>query len=232
MMRKWSIGAGVAVLSLALASAALAVSGTFVQVANVGLTAHKTGQSTGINSDLHSSDASQPGNKPVGAKTVVITFPAKTKFNLATPLVKKCTVPMSKLTALVPTTCPKSSQIGTGSAVVNASPIYATINAGVKAYVRNSKTIILVVTTGLAAPQVIAMTVSGAKLSIPVPNQSLGNTALVLTSLKLTTKAIGTGKKALMTAGKCVAHKFTVNSHFVYLDGSTLDIPSTSACSS
>jgi hypothetical protein len=54
---------------------------------------------------------------------------------------------------------------------------------------------------------------------------------VVLVSLRLNMPAYGSGKTALITAGGCNAHNFTVKSHLVYTDGSTADLQSTSPCS-
>jgi len=54
---------------------------------------------------------------------------------------------------------------------------------------------------------------------------------VVLVSLKLNVPSRGSGKTALITAGKCTAHSFTVKSHFVYTDGSQADLQSSSPCS-
>jgi hypothetical protein len=229
-MRRWSIAAAVGVLALALASAALA---QFSQTSKVTLTAHKAGQSTGIKADIYSSDPTAPGGKPKGATEVLISLPVNTRFNLATKLIKPCTLTTKRLESPGGPTCPRSSQIGTGSAVANASPLtgLSKINGSVTAYVRNSSTIILVVSTTIATPEVIVATVSGARLTISVPVEREAGISIVLTLLKLNVPALGSGGDALITAGKCVAHSFTAKSHFVYTDHSTLDLNSSSPCS-
>ena len=164
----------------------------------------------------------------------MITFPAGTKFNFGTKLIKPCKLTTKQLETLGGPTCPKSSKIGTGSAVANASPVLAVpINASVTSYVRSKSTVVLQVVTHpeIAPPIVILETVSGSKLSIPVPTSSSG-ISLVLTSLKLNIPALGSGKTALVTTGKCVAGKYAVKSNFVYADGSTDAITSSSRCSS
>lgn len=229
-MRRWLIAGAVAVLALALAGVALA---QFSQTSVITLTAHKAGQSTGIKADIHSSDPTAPGAKPKGATKLVISFPTGTKFNLSTTLVKPCTLTNAQLTALGGTTCPKSSEIGTGSAIANAAPLpgLGAIKGSVTAFVRNHSTIALVVTTKIAAPELILATVSGPRLTIPIPIQHVSGISIVLTLLKLNVPALGTGAKALITAGSCVTHTFAVTSHFVYADHSTLDKTSSSSCS-
>jgi hypothetical protein len=78
---------------------------------------------------------------------------------------------------------------------------------------------------------IIHATAAGPKLTIPVPTPVVSTIKVVLVSLKLNVPAKGSGTKALITAGKCTAHKFPVKTHFVYVDGSTFDATSSSACS-
>jgi hypothetical protein len=160
-------------------------------------------------------------------------FPANTKFNLRTPLVKPCTLSDKQLTAQFGPSCPSRSQIGTGSAVANAAPLASTVNAGLKSYIGKSNQIILVLKPRLpgTATIVIRTTVSGSKLTIPIPRLVFGGlVTVVVVSLKLNVPALGRGRSALITAGRCTVHKFFVKSHFVYADHSTLDLQSSSAC--
>jgi len=236
-MRKWTSAGVVAILALVLASAALA---DLTQVAHVTLTAHRAGQSSGIASSIQSSDPTAPGGKPEAARRLVITFPAHTKFNLKTSLVKACTRSDSQLRNQFGPTCPRKSQIGTGTAVANASPVAATIKTNVKAYAGKDNQIILVLKPTLTAFAseiiVIRAAVSGSKLTIPIPRVVLGKApgfagvTVVLVSLKLHVGALGKGRTALITAGRCTAHKFVVGSHFDYADHSTLDVLSSSSC--
>jgi hypothetical protein len=235
-MRKWTLAAVVALLALALASVALA---NFTQVARVTLTGHRAGSSTGIRSDVASSDPTAPGQKPKSATSLVITFPAATRFNLKTPMVTACGLSDRQLTAQFGRSCPKQSLIGTGTAVANASPLALTIKAAVRAYVgKSNRTIILVIKPTLpGAPTiVIRAIVSGARLTIPLPRLVLGKgpgfpgVTVVLVSLKLNVPALGRGGSALITAGTCQGHEFVVRSHFIYADHTTLDLRSSSRC--
>lgn len=226
-MRRLLISGAVGLLTLTLAGVALA---QFSQTSTITLSAHRAGQSSGITAAVHSSDPSAPGGRPKAATLLVVTLPTATRFNLGTSLVKPCKLTDAQLEVLG-STCPASSQIGSGSAVANAAPtLLIPIDASVKAYVRNSRTVILHVVTSIAPPIVIQATVSGPKLTIPIPTKSSG-ISLVLTSLRLKLPALGAGRNALITAGRCVAHRFTVTSHFVYADHSTLELTSWSSCS-
>lgn len=223
-MRKSMIIAVTAVLALVLTGTALA---NFTQASNVVLTATHAGKSTGIKADIHS--ATSPGEAPKAAKLLVIAFPAGTKFGLAH--MKPCTLSDGQLTA--GKSCPSGSLIGTGSATASAFPLPQPILAGVKAYAAGPTKMVLVVKATSPVPQtlVIRDTTSGAKLTIPVPSPTVAGFKVVLTSLKLNVPARGSGKTALITAGKCRAHSFIVTSHFVYTDGSQANLQSSSPCS-
>jgi hypothetical protein len=93
---------------------------------------------------------------------------------------------------------------------------------------------VLVVKATSPIPQtlVIRETTSGAKLTIPVPTPTVAGFQVVLGSLRLNVPARGSGETSLITAGKCSPQGFIVKSHYVYTDGSTADLQSTSRCSS
>ncbi len=223
-MSKWITLAAAAALSLVFAGVALA---DFTQTSNVALTATHAGKSTGIKADIHSTTS--PGQAPEAAKLLVITFPAGTRFNLGS--VKPCKLSDGQLTT--GKSCPSGSQIGTGSATASAYPLPQPILAGVKAYAAGPKKMVLVVKATSPIPQtlVIRETTSGAKLTIPVPTPTVAGFQVVLVSLKLNVPARGSGKTALITAGKCTSHSFIAKSHFLYSDGTTADLQSSSPCS-
>jgi hypothetical protein len=197
------------------------------------------GKSTGINADLHSSDPTAPGQKPKSAKTLTITFPAATRFNFTTHLVTTCTLTDTQLTAAFGPSCPRNTKLGTGSAVANASPLAQTVKAHVRAYVGAANEILIVITpTSLpGAPTIVVRaTVSGSKLTIPVPqlvrgkSKGFSGVTVVLVSVNLNVPALGSGRSALITAGRCTEHKFLVTEPLVYRDHGTLALPSSSAC--
>ena len=226
-MRKLVTVAVVAVASLVLAAVALAA---FTQTSNINLTARKAGSTTGIKANVSSSDPSVP--QPKAARLLVVTFPFKTKFNLGTPLVRACKLSDAQLG--VGAACPGKSLIGTGSAVANAYPLATSVPAAVKAYASGSGSMVMVATAnvlGTTMRTIIHATVSGSKLSIPVPTPVVSTIKVVLVALKLNVPAKGSGTQALITAGVCSAHKFVVKSHFVYVDGSTFNTTTSSACS-
>ena len=226
-MRRFRTVAVVGLLSLTLTGVALAA---FSQTGNIILTGHQAGKTAGIRANVSSSDPSVP--QPKAAKLLVVTFPAKTRFNLATPLVTTCKFSDAQLAA--GGACPSTSLIGSGSAVANAYPLLASVPATVKSYVSGSHSMVMVATAnvlGTTMRTIIHATVSGSKLTIPVPTPVVSGIKVVLVSLKLNVPAKGSGKTALVTAGKCSAHKFAVNSHFVYVDGSTFNATSSSPCS-
>lgn len=115
--------------------------------------------------------------------------------------------------------------------MANASPLAQTVKAHVRAYVGAANEILIVITpTSLpGAPTIVVRaTVSGSKLTIPVPQLVLGKSkgfsgvTVVLVSLNLNLPALGSGRSALITAGRCTEHRFLVTEHFVYRDHGTL----------
>jgi hypothetical protein len=222
-MRRLTIVAGVAVASLVFAAAAIAA---FTQVSNVKLTTTKAAHSTGIVADIHST--SDTAQELKGAKLVVLKFPAGTKFQLG--LVKPCKLSDQQLTS--GKACPAASKVGSGSAKASAYPLPQTITAGVTAFASGPHSMIILVKATQPIPQtlVIHVTVSGSKLTIPVPTPTVAGVKVVLTSLQLSVPARGSGRSALITAGRCTNHNFITKSHFAYTDGTTLDMQSASPC--
>ncbi len=223
-MRKLIVTAAVAVASLAFAGVAVAA---FTQVSNIKFTTTKAGHSTGIVADVHSTSGSPQELK--AAKQLAVTFPAGTKFQLG--LVKACKLSDGQL--MSGKSCPVASKVGSGSATASAYPLPQTITAGVKAFAAGPNKMVLVAKATQPIPQtlVIRATVKGSKLTIPVPTPTVAGIKVVLTSLKLNVPARGSGRKAMITAGRCTAHNFVVKSHFSYDDGTTTDLQSTSRCS-
>ncbi len=223
-MRKLTVTAAVVVASLAFASVAIAA---FTQVSNVKLTTTKAGHSTGIVADIHSTSDTPQELK--AAKLLVLKFPAGTKFQLG--LVKACKLSDQQL--MSGKSCPAASKVGSGTAQAKAYPLPQPIIAGVKAFAAGPRGMVLVVKATQPIPQtlVIHETASGSKLTIPVPTPTVAGVKVVLTSLQLSVPARVSGGHALITAGRCTANHFVVGSHFVYDDGSTMDLQSSSPCS-
>jgi hypothetical protein len=223
-MRKFTITGVVAVASLTFATVALA---SFTQVSNIKLTTTKASHSTGITADIHST--SDPGQAPKAAKLVVLSFPSATRFQLG--VAKACTLSDGQL--MSGKACSAKSQIGSGSATASAYPLPQPITAGVKAFAGGPHKMILVIkaTQPVAQTLVVRATATGSKLTIPVPAPTVAGLKVVLVSLQLNVPKRGSGRTALVTAGRCTAHSFVVKSHFAYDDGSTTDLQSTSPCS-
>ncbi len=226
---------------LALAStlwAAGVALAAFGQTAGIALTTHRAGHSTGIAASIHSTDPTAPGAKPKAAIRLVITFPAGTRFNLGTALVKPCRLTDKQLTTPFGRACPRDSQIGTGAAIANASPLQQAVNTRLKVYVGERRQIVLVVQPLLPGltPIVIRATVSGPRLTLPIPRLALGRAhgfagvTAVFVSLTLHVPALGTGRNALIVAGRCTAHRFVVRSRFLYADRTHLELSGESRC--
>ena len=225
------------VLALGLTASAVA---KFLQTATVSLTAHRAGQTTGMVVRLSAADPTALGAKPKALRSLRISFPAHTKFNLGTSSARACRLTDKQLTTAFGPRCPRASQIGTGTAVANLNPLQAVVNAPVRAYIRGDRQLILFVTPKLpgATPIIIPATVSGSTLSVRVPRLVYGQSSKpkfagvtgVLVALKLTVPAMGAGPTALISAGRCTAHEFAVTSRFTYADHSRLTLHSKSRC--
>ena len=234
-MRRFPIAVAAVLAALWLAAVALAA---FHQTAAVTLTAHAAGRSTGIVAALNSSDPTAPGAKPRSTTRVAVTFPRGTTFNLRTSIVAACRLTDQQLTTPFGPACPAKSQIGSGTAQANASPLQQEIDVGVKAYVHSAEQILLDLTPSLpgATPIIIHATISGSTLTMAVPQVVLGKAhgfagiTAVLVSLKLRIPALGRGRDALILAGRCTAHQFVVTSRFIYTDRSRLTLRHASSC--
>jgi hypothetical protein len=130
---------------------------------------------------------------------------------------------------------PSKSQIGTGSADVNASPITPAPNGRVTAYIGGANKIILVVkpTLGAYASQITVIGGHGLGLDAdgagPADGDWRGQEEQFCGCHRYA-PVLGSGRSALITAGRCTAHKFVVKSHFVYANHSKLDLKSSSRC--
>ncbi len=234
-MRRFAIAIVAVLAALWLAAVAL---GAFRQTAIITLTTHTAGRSTGIVAVLHSSDPTAPGAKPRSTTRLAITFPRGTTFNLRTSLVATCHLTDKQLTTPFGPACPAQSQIGSGTAQANASPLQQAVNAGVKAYVHSADQILLDLTPSLpgATPIIIHATVSGSTLTMAIPQVVLGKAhgfagiTAVLVSLTLRIPSLGHRHNALVLAGRCTAHRFVVTSRFVYTDRSRLTLRRASPC--
>ena len=97
------------------------------------------------------------------------------------------------------------------------------IPESVNAYSGNGQ-IIFLLNRKTSTGQVLVLhgKVSKNVVTTQVPVLSAGGLNIVITSLKLTVKTIGSGSKAFITAGKCSSGKFTVKSNFTYQTGATM----------
>lgn len=129
--------------------------------------------------------------------------------------------------------CAAKSQIGSGSATASADPLPQPIAAGVKAFAGGPHKMILVLkaTQPVAETLIVRATATGSKLTIPMPTPSVAGLKMVLVSLQSTCRCKAAVAPSPITAGRCTDHNFIVRSHFMYDDGSTMDLQSTSPCS-
>jgi hypothetical protein len=134
---------GAAATLASLAGVAIA---TFHQSSRIALTTTRAGHSSGFTAQVSSTDPTAPGAKPKRATRLVISFPANTRFNLGTPLARACTLSDKQLTKPFGPSCPRRSQIGSGSAMINALPMATVQNvpATAKAFVHGASSVLIV----------------------------------------------------------------------------------------
>jgi hypothetical protein len=230
--KKYFAGALVGVLALALAAVAIA-SPQFKQTVRLKYTTQKTKAATGLRANLFARDpgAQPPGNQK-GVSFVTITFRGARTDTTAG---RRCRLPKAQAAQ-----CPRSTRIGTGSAVgrpitkTNPPNVGGDVRYTVNAYLKRGG--VYLVVAGALGPFILDAPLSRrGKLSVnvkrdvsdqPAPTQ-LGLKA-VLTDFKLTlrkvTRRSGRRRKALLrTPRRCPrSRRFRITTKFVYDDGSRL----------
>lgn len=228
-----AIALAAAMLATTLLAGMALASSQFKQSAKVVLTAKKEGASTGFNANIQASDPGAQFEKPQGLKTLTITFPAKTSFNFKTKALALCKANDTEMVATGGSACPAKSKLGSGNASANGAPALPKIEENVTAYAFSNQIVLLLAPKVLGAGSVIVLhgKISGNKMTTEVPPLKVGGLTIVITSLQLKVKAVGSGKTTWAKAGKCVSKKFTVKSAFLYETGEKLTISSSSGCS-
>jgi len=212
---------GALVLGIA-AVASAAVTQTF----ELKFTTKKPKSSTGFLSKLTTRDPSVI--KTPAVSKVVITFPKGTKLDTSTA--PYCKATFAALARKGGEQLCKSSQIGSGSAIVNAKPLPVgakldgIVNA--KVYAFNKKNAIIFLAQNSVAPQAFAGTVRGNVLTVNVPPLPPPNDPAVLTDFSLNVKArsvkVGKGRHAkrknyATTPSTCPkSGKWTTTAKFTY----------------
>lgn len=242
-MRRPLLGGAITLLALMPASAAIA---KFSQTSHITLTTDVAGRSSGISASVRSSNPTAPGTKPKRATRLVIAFPGHTRFNLGTPLVGTCTLTDRQITKPFGPSCPHDSQIGTGSALLNAMPMAPkpAVDGKVKVFVSGADSILIVLFNNQkllpgTPPIIIHAAVSGSQLTMRLPHVVSGSShkykypgiTAVIVSLKLNIPAMGSGSDALVTSGSCTAKHFVVTSRFTYADHTEQRLQTRSSCS-
>lgn len=223
-------GAAIAVGALASMGVALA-SPLFKQTAKITLTATRAGASTGFKVSLASSDPGAPYEKPQALKTLTVTFPKGTKFNFKSTAIKQCTASAVELVGTKGAACPAKSRIGKGTALADGAPVYPKIPESATVYAGKGKLLFLLVpTTAVGSTIPLEGGVSANRVTVPVPELVSAGLTIVITELTVSVKAVGSGRQAFATAGKCMKGKFTVKSSFVYYSGSPVSLTSSSKC--
>lgn len=224
----------VAILIALLGVSSVAVaSSQFKQKSKITLTAKKQGASTGFKVNINSSDPGAPNAQPMALKQLTVVFPKKTKFNFRTKAMKQCKASDTEIKATGGSVCPNKSRLGSGSAIANGAPVLPTIPEDVTVFAAGGKQIKLLLAPASTAGQtlVIHANVKGNVLKASVPTIEAGGLKIVITSLKLKVKAVGSGKHAFVKAGTCTSKKFVVKAKFLYETGEKLTLKSTSKCS-
>lgn len=194
-MRKSLIAVLCGALVLGIAAVA---SAALTQTFELKFTTKKPKSSTGFISKLTTRDPSVI--KTPATSTVVITFPKGTKLDTSTAPVCKAT--FAALARKGGEKLCKSSQIGSGTAIVNAKPLPVGNNGIVnaKVYAFNKKNGIIFLAQNSVAPQAFAGKVRGNVLTVIVPPLPPPNDPAVLTDFALTVKArsvkVGKGRRA------------------------------------
>lgn len=221
-----------AALALALGAVGVAIaSSQFKQTSNITLTATKPGKPTGFNASIESSDPGAPNGQPQALKTLKVTFPKNTKFNFKSSAIKQCTATDTELRATGGAVCPKTSKIGSGTAVANGAPVLPTIPEKAVAYVGSKEIRFLLTPSGpVGQTLVLHGKISGNVMTTNVPEIASGGVKIVITALSLKINTVGSGKNAFVTSGVCSNKKFVVNSGFAYYTGAKLTIKSSSKC--
>jgi|SRR5271166_5671459 len=230
-MRRLKLMTALIITGVLCAGGLAYASSQFTQTSVIKLTAAKAGKPTGLQASLLSAD---PGAvQPQGLKTLTITLPKNTKFDFKSTALKQCKASEVEIKATLGSACSAKSKIGSGTAVANGAPVLPTIPEKATAYAGHNQIVFLLTPASTGAGQVLVLygKVSANKVTTAVPVINAGGLNIVITALNLTIKTVGAGKQAFITAGSCTSGKFVVKSGFVYQNGATLSITSSSKCS-
>ncbi len=223
---------------MALAAAMLAMAGIavassqFKQTAKVTLTATKPNAPTGFKASIFSSDPGAPLGQPVALKVLTITFPNGTQFNFNSKAIKLCKATDAEIVGTKGTACPGKSKLGSGSATAMAMPVFPSIPELATVFAGANKDLIVLIVpkAGAGSTLVLHAKITNAKLVVTLPKLEASGLKIVLVQLAVDVKASGKGKNAFARAGRCTKKQFIVTSRFLYEDGTTLKLKSTSKC--
>lgn len=230
-MRKPLIGAlvgGAAFLALSgVASAAL------TQTADIKLSSSKANSSTGTSSSITATESDPSVVQPLAASNVVVHFPSGTKFNTKVPPI--CTASQAQQIQSTNGAVCKKALVGTGTATANVKPLLQTdVSLSIQAFNGQNKLYFyLLPQGGVGNPLLLTGTLSGNKLTTPVPRiEAVGGSGVfaVLTSFVLKTKAIKKNGQAYATTPKTCTGTWKTTTDFTYIDGSTATVPASQPC--
>ena len=254
-MRKLVIGVLAGVLTLALAAVAFAAqgtSGTTVQQYDQTYSAKRTNKSTGTTFGTSSTDPQNPRNKqPKRVTNFDITFPRGSKIdNKAAPQCKANEQDFAN--AQNPDdACPKGSPLG-GGEVAARTPFNGVADFTGQVYAYNAKKGLLLFVNVQSANQTLLLKPKfrGRRLLTAVPQTCIPPNRpdqgcrpggqgdpqeAILTNFELKTKpkAKGKGRKKrnlIRTPKSCPSGGWTFKADIKYADGTSVSIPTKSAC--
>lgn len=242
-MRKLVIAA-VACAALVVAGVVHAQSsGNAVQTLTVKVKPAKAGSKKkprGVTLDVTTLLTTRDGSKASPATRTVVSFAKGLKFNSS----KFPTCNQTSLEQNGPSGCPKGSQVGKGSAIVDARPVIATpINGTTLGFnAKGSKILLYTVTTvPISTSTTLVGTLKkasgkyGTKLDVVIPPLPTlpGQPNATITKFQLTTKAtIKKGKKKYnyIEAPTTCKKSWPFAGKFTFEDGTTLTASSTVKC--
>lgn len=238
MRKPLFFGALISALALAVAAVAVA-SPQFTQSFQLKYVQKAPGKSTGVTTVITAEDPGAEGQKPKGARQVVVNFHPGTKIDTSVPGV--CKASDEDLQQMGAAACPAKSRLGTGTAeartgIASIDPVNEDIT------VFNAKKGIIFLLQGDENEQngqtfVLRGRLSGRRLTVNVPKiEPVPGVTVSLTDFRLKLRAVQTGrgsrqKAFFRTPPTCPRSKvWQTEARFVYEDGTRAARKSATVC--
>jgi hypothetical protein len=207
------------------------------QTASYALTTTSPGTPTGFNFSVDWQNPSDPDGKPFALKSLVIHFPAGTKFDTSVP--DRCTATDAELYAEGAAACPPGSQVATGSVLTDTGstavfPRY--VPNQVWEFNNTGQVITLAESTNPPTRAVGRATLTNDSFSstnTPFPGEPPPEPFTAFKSLRLSGPAIvRDGNAYALTPPTCPSSgEWTITMTFGYFDGVSQTVDSESPCS-